>query len=1078
MVSCPLLRAMLGALLVGTLGLAAVEVPGDSWKALRPPLRRTTAQGGPQQVSVYAITEDRAGRLWVGTQDGAAAHNGSSWTTQALPSESASQFIRAVAETADGSRWFGTEGGGLWRLKAGRWTQWRKGAGFPSNTVNFLAETVDAKGDWALWVATNGGGIARFQGEQWVFMDTRAGLPSDSVWKVRSLPDREGGQTLWAATTKGYARYAGDRWQAMGPGSGWPQQEANDIALVTLADGRRQYWLSLWGPGLLCGDGRTWRRYSPATSDFPSYFPISTQVTRGPDGQDLLWVATYDRGLAWLSNGQWRSLDVRQGLPANGIYSLHAPRRGSPTLWIGLRGGGLVSLDLHGWYQLDRQMGLPSNEVHAFGETRDAQGNVTLWVGTSEGLARWEKGQWRVEDPTQGLPHAHVTSLVVRNADQGTEVWAGTLKGLARRKGNSWQTLFKTQGLQDQRILSLLEVEEASGERVLWAGTEKGLLRQAGQQQRFLTPQDGLPAAQIFALAQTHDPDGEDSLWVGTRGSGIGRLKRGQWRRYGEAEGLVNLSTFTFREWRARDGSRWLWAGTFGGGAARLRLDGDGSRWETFTVANLPGLPSNVVVQIQCDSRGRVYLITQRGVARLKFDDPRDPARPTGVEAYGGGDGLSAVSTNYGASFIDHRDRLWVATHLGVAVLDPALEQLPAPLPPMVVDHVIVNGQARALGESGLELGYREKQLSFEMGLPGLFREEGLRFRTQILGFEPAPSPWSSNPRREFVALPDGAFVLRLEALDHLGRPSRPVEIPLRIRPAPWRSTWAYLGYALLLAGGVFLWHQIRTRLLRSRNLVLERRIAQATAELKEKAVDLERLNEEKSWFMGIAAHDLKNPLNAVLLLAQELEEENLDREQQVRSASRIVRATRQMSELIKDMLDINRLDAGGLAPDLQVQNLGDLAQDLCTQYLERARAKDIQLHCEARGVVLGLADPLLIHQVLDNLLSNALKFTPPGPPARSVWVRALEDAEGPRLEVQDQGPGFTEADKARAFGRFVRLSARPTQGEGSTGLGLSIVQGLVKAMGGELTLSSEPGRGACFTVHLKAGQDAEPSDS
>jgi signal transduction histidine kinase len=109
------------------------------------------------------------------------------------------------------------------------------------------------------------------------------------------------------------------------------------------------------------------------------------------------------------------------------------------------------------------------------------------------------------------------------------------------------------------------------------------------------------------------------------------------------------------------------------------------------------------------------------------------------------------------------------------------------------------------------------------------------------------------------------------------------------------------------------------------------------------------------------------------------------------------------------------------------------------------------------------LADAMHLKEVVDNLVSNAIKFTPPGPPERHIQVRVGRGW----LEVQDQGPGFLPEEIAHAFGRFERLSARPTGGETSTGLGLSIVHALVEAMGGTIRLSSEPGQGATFHISL-----------
>lgn len=1066
------MRSALLLIVLAVFGNGGAPPPGsreDVWRALAPPLRTFGAQEGPPNNTVYTITEDRAGRLWVGTQDGAALYNGRTWTPMALPKESASQFIRALAETPDGARWFGTEGAGLWRLHEGKWQQFKVANGFPSNTVNFLTEVDDGQGGWVLWAATATGGVARWDGSAWTVFDLQRGLPSLAVWKVRELRFPNGSRELWATTTKGFAQFDGERWHAFGPSQGWPEGEGNDIAVGTDAEGRPEFWLSIWGKGMCRGTPGSWEILSPDRGTFPSAFPVQCLIQPNPKGRPLVWASTYDRGIAWLADGVWRQMDTRRGLPADGVYFAHAPKTGRPTLWVGMRGGGLAGLDLGGWYHAGVDTGLPSQEIHAFAETPGPNDGTTFWIGTSAGLARWEQGAWRVDTTRQGLPNDHITSLLAFQGPRGPEFYAGTMRGLARRTAaGRWETLFKTQGLQDQRILCLQEGRDEQGRPVVWAGTEKGLLRHGPDGQTFFAVKDGLPDARVFSLGRTVDPDGTESLWVGTRGGGIGRLRKGAWTHYQEPEGLRNLSVFCFREATTRDGRRWLWAGTFGGGLVRFPLDTpDARQWESFWTENLPGLPSNVIVRIEADAQGHLYLATQRGVARLSFQHPSLPARPSRVESFSHSDGLPSVACNYGASIIDHHGRVWVATNRGAAALDPVLELPPPDLPALILHSATVRGRPVTLNPAGTVLGHRDNQLAFEMSLPLFYREDEVRYRSQLKGLEDEPTPWSTTVRRELAVLPPGHYVLRLEARDSLGRMATPLEFPITLRPTPWRSGWAITLYVLLLGGLLLLVYHVRTRLLRQRNLLLEARVQEATLALNEQNRALEHLNEEKNQFMGIAAHDLKNPLNAVVLASQQIAMGDMDPDELNHFARMIERAARQMAELIKNMLDVNRMDTGQMQLTIGPVDLSDLVAEVAEAFASQALAKRHRLKVEAGRGIGALADPLHLRDVLENFVSNAIKFMPPGPPIRNVTLRAFHEGGRAVVEVSDEGPGFTAADKAKVFGRFERLSAKPTGGEGSTGLGLSIVKRLVEAMDGTITLESEPGQGATFRITL-----------
>ena len=108
--------------------------------------------------------------------------------------------------------------------------------------------------------------------------------------------------------------------------------------------------------------------------------------------------------------------------------------------------------------------------------------------------------------------------------------------------------------------------------------------------------------------------------------------------------------------------------------------------------------------------------------------------------------------------------------------------------------------------------------------------------------------------------------------------------------------------------------------------------------------------------------------------------------------------------------------------------------------------------------------DPGVTVQVLENLVSNAVKYSPPG---TDIFVRLKSCPQSARVEVQDQGPGLNAEDQTKLFGKFARLSAKPTGGEHSTGLGLSIVKKMVEAMGGKVWCETEPGHGATFIVEF-----------
>jgi PAS domain S-box-containing protein len=265
--------------------------------------------------------------------------------------------------------------------------------------------------------------------------------------------------------------------------------------------------------------------------------------------------------------------------------------------------------------------------------------------------------------------------------------------------------------------------------------------------------------------------------------------------------------------------------------------------------------------------------------------------------------------------------------------------------------------------------------------------------------------------------------------------------------------------------------HRAR-RVLEEMNQSLEQRVDERTEELS-------RLNLELTEIMGIAAHDLKNPLAGILSSAEILERyyvHNTDNNIQ-RFIGNIILAGSNMLNIITNLLELNRIESGQMRLEMK-PIAATLVADTIEIHSDRASEKNITFHQRypadnELSSILILADEGAFRQVLDNLVSNAVKYSPHG---SNIFVRvALQDTDSQknvRIEIEDEGPGISEEDKKKLFGKFARLSARPTGGEHSTGLGLSIVKKMVEAMNGKVWCESELGKGATFIVELPSQTD------
>jgi len=261
----------------------------------------------------------------------------------------------------------------------------------------------------------------------------------------------------------------------------------------------------------------------------------------------------------------------------------------------------------------------------------------------------------------------------------------------------------------------------------------------------------------------------------------------------------------------------------------------------------------------------------------------------------------------------------------------------------------------------------------------------------------------------------------------------------------------------------------------------LEKEVEERTRELVEKNTELQNLNEtlkkmnedliklnqDKNEFLGIAAHDLKNPLASIQGLAELIERcyDTLPKGEVIGIASMIRFSSIQMFEFIRNILDVNAIESGHFKVSLEVIDIHPILQSLVNEYTKFAKRKGISLsfHCAVEQL-LAFADAQMVRQVLDNLISNAVKYSSPG---KSIHIRVNHRSSYISCEIEDEGPGLSEEEQQKLFNKFARLTPRPTGDEHSTGLGLFIVKKLVEIMHGQVACKSQLGQGSIFTVEF-----------
>lgn len=286
--------------------------------------------------------------------------------------------------------------------------------------------------------------------------------------------------------------------------------------------------------------------------------------------------------------------------------------------------------------------------------------------------------------------------------------------------------------------------------------------------------------------------------------------------------------------------------------------------------------------------------------------------------------------------------------------------------------------------------------------------------------------------------------------------------------PKPWDS-----GELEAIIDKAFEYHDLlreRRRLiaeLQQANNALEAKVLARTEELREKNAALEAMNTLKNEFLGMAAHDLRSPIGNIQSLAELLLENHESiRHDECREVAVVIhKLARGMVNLLNDLLDITTIESGKIDLQPMPVSMSPYLAEIQHYHQRLAERKKIQLVTEvAENIPTVCFDQERIRQVLNNLLSNAIKFSPAH---TLVRLTVLPKPTGVEFSVIDQGQGIRVEEQSMLFGAFQRTSTKPTAGEHSTGLGLSICKKIVELHGGTIGVQSEVGRGSRFFFTL-----------
>lgn len=1027
--------------------------------------------------------------------------------------------ITAIEQTPDGYLWLSTFSG-LVRFDGVTFTTFN-----PKNTkeitVNALAALcVDDDGN--LWVGSEGGGLLRYRKGKFRVFTTADGLVSNTVSSLSK--DKNG--TLWVGTTKGLQQVPLSQQTNL-------SQQTDSVRIAStvlfrgevvqkvLSDARKRLWVVVRNQGVFMMEGSRTHELKQEYPDLP--FIGVTDIAEAPDS--TLWMTTLDKGLLYYNNAGaalWENT-ASERIEGNG-YALRADKHGTlwistsqalyrlyqgqvssikhdkrllnarfledreGNLWVGTYRTGLSCLSNGKFTTYTETEGLADDAVHCVIQDTDG----SMWIGTENGLNHFRDGHFTTLNAAKGqLPNKTVRDVCRNTLDN--LLWIATNGGLARYDGRSIQTFSVQHGLSNGRVRCLLAGADGS----LWAGTESGLNMITPTTFRSNTP-PRVYLAKEFIHAIHQDRSG--TIWVGTNGNGLFAINGDSVRNYSKGFGLSNK---IFGICEDSDGIFWL------------ATDNGLCRFHNGIITSYSEDTGFIAVsntgQLIEDNIGGLWTLTNGKFIRIEKKQLNDFAAgklhtisPTLYDKFDGIRLSSKASNSRNCRASD--GKIWIPTAGGILVVTPSDIPLNPFVPSVIIESIVLDDSIinhySIPAEDVMRVAAGVKKFAFTFTSLSFIAPERMRFRVQLEGFDDAPFEVGKNKRSvEYTNLERGkTYQFRVTASNNDGVwNDRPAFINLYLEPFFWETRW-FWGLCLVAVGGIaYQGFQWRVRRLRAKAKVLQQMVAARTHELEqaneeirrqveiqgqqaqeielantalqEKNQMLEHLNTEKNEFLGIAAHDMKSPLAGMMMNVGLMRRhyDKMSTEELMKQFTSLEQTIRRMSDIISNLLDINAIETGNMKLTMSEIDAVPLVEQYVQEYHDRARAKNITMNFSTDAEKLFvLADASALAQVVDNLLSNAVKYSPQ---SKSVFVRLLKRDSRVRLEIQDEGHGITPEEIDKLFGKFVRLSARPTGGEDSTGLGLSIVKKLVEAMNGkvwcESHTESDTNTGATFIVEL-----------
>lgn len=1068
------------------------------------------------QKSIRQVFQDSTGYLWVVTQEGIARYDGYELVKfvhdPRKPHSLSSDNVRAVIQDKKNRLWIATDGGGLNLFDATNqtFTAWQHKTLTTSSPLSnrIMSMMLDDNGD--IWLGYNSGNFSRLQPDEMTFehFNIQDLLPelNKEAFITSFIEDSN---FIWL-TTDGNGLLKLDKktkqLERFHTGSATPffSDRLNSLYI----DVQQRLWVTSSDAGVAVAD--------PQRLNFKSWqyqenqkqsLPANHVYTVFQDKQQRIWVGTEQGVAIWNGRNNFDTFNMDSGLNHNMVLSILQDPSG--LMWFGTFNGLSKGVEVP-FQHIDT--GLSSNHILGFAETTSTSGETAIWVATYDGLTRLNsQGEVQQIINRDSVPALNDVRVMTVYGDNNT-LWFGTRGGgLGKLDVDTQQIKYYANDPNDPASLSFNGVISIFQDKAgnIWVGTFGGGLNY-------------LPVGSEKFVHYRHDENNPRSInsdYV----LAVYQLLNGK-IVVGTTVGLnildpVNLdfdhivhqpnsidSLSAPMAWAFhQDTQAQLWVGTQGGGLNKwLPKDINSLNNSFIHYDSLSGLPSSHIYSIQDDNNGHLWLSSTAGLTRLN--------KHTGtLRHFDSHQGLKESDFSFGAGFTDSNGNMYFGGTAGVVRFHPNDIKDNHIIPPVVLVRVKkLNEQvwfdAPYDNLTQLTLDYKDYFISFEFAALDYNAPSLNQYRYKLDGLD---ADWIELENRRlatFTNLPAGDYTLRAQASNNQGLwNTTGVSLPITVLPPPWRTIWAYTLYTLIviLILMYFIWRYREKRLREIQQLLkLEETVEERTKDLRlandqleismketEKARQIaEQASKEKSDFLAIMSHEIRTPMNGVLGMTEVLLSSELKPKQQ-HFAQLVYRSGKLLLDLLNNILDFSKLEAGKATLESVPTDLEALVEEVCDLFSETAYNKGLHVNAifppEALPHVY--ADPARLRQIIANLTSNAIKFTERGevnvsvkqvPCHRSHDNNSDNTAEfnGFEISIKDTGIGMAPDRQQKVFEMFTQADASTTRKYGGTGLGLAICRQLTTLMGGNIGVQSNLGEGSRFSLEVDLPIVAPPA--